>query len=161
MVFRSQKLMEARSDFGREPCLGRSVRLSHWLPPGRSVISSNRQRQVFQLNKEVVMKLAAATAFALAFVVGAVPYAQADDDARQCSTATLRGSFGYTGTGSIVSGASLLPTAFVGTITFDGQGNATFSHVLNRNGVVIPVGPFHTTYTVNADCTGNLTAFNG
>src|SRR6266852_3352673 len=39
MVLRSQKLMEARSDFGREPCFGRSVRLSHWLPPGRSVIS--------------------------------------------------------------------------------------------------------------------------
>jgi hypothetical protein len=107
------------------------------------------------------MKLAAAIACALAFVVGAAPYAQADDDARQCSTATLRGSFGYTGTGSIVSSASVLPTAFVGTITFDGQGNATFSHVLNRNGVVILVGPFHTTYTVNADCTGNLTAFNG
>ena len=107
------------------------------------------------------MKLAAATTFVLAFVIGVVPFVQADDDAPQCSTTTLKGSFGYTGMGSIVSGASILPIAFVGTITFDGQGNATFSHVLSRDGVIIPVGPIYTTYTVNPDCTGTLTAFNG
>jgi hypothetical protein len=108
------------------------------------------------------MKLATATAFALAFVLsGVVTYAQADDDRRPCSTATLKGSFGYTGTGSIVSGASVLPIAFVGRVTFDGLGQASFSQILSRNGVIISVGPINSTYTVNADCTGSFTVGNG
>ena len=101
--------------------------------------------------------------FAIVFVLGIVPYARDDDDdTRQCSNATLRGSFGYTGTGSIVNGASVLPIAFVGRITFDGLGLAKFVQTISNNGVIFPAGsPVTTTYVVHADCTGSISAGNG
>src|SRR6202011_209514 len=78
------------------------------------------------------------------WATGLVPLKAAqddDDDTRQCSNATLKGSFGYTGTGNIVSGPFAGPIAFVGRITFDGLGQATFAQTTSRNGTIIPAPP--------------------
>jgi hypothetical protein len=112
--------------------------------------------------------------FAIVFVLGIGPYAPVstrywatgltplnaapvdDDDTRQCSNATLKGSFGYTATGNIVSGPFAGPIAFVGRETFDGLGLESFTQTVSRNGVIFPNVTGVLPYTVNADCTGSL-----
>jgi len=105
--------------------------------------------------------------FAIVFVLGIVPYARVwsapaiatridDDDTRQCSNATLKGSFGYTGTGNIVSGPFAGPFAAVGRNTFDGLGLVSYTQTASRNGVIFPNVTNVLPYTVNADCTGSL-----
>ena len=98
-------------------------------------------------------------AFATAFVLGAAPRAHAIDH-KECSNATLRGSFGYTATGTLLPTAAPPPFAGpfgeVGRQTFDGKGNTEAAATLSANGnsaKVTIVG----TYTVNADCTGSMT----
>jgi hypothetical protein len=110
--------------------------------------------------------------FAIVFVLGIVPYAPVstrywatgltplkaapvddDDDTRQCSNATLKGSFGFTSTGNIVSGPFAGPVASVGRVTFDGVGFASFTQTFNRNGVIFSNLTGVQPYTVNADCT--------
>ncbi|PYQ55914.1 MAG: hypothetical protein DMF78_00520 [Acidobacteria bacterium] len=91
---------------------------------------------------------------------GVPPTVAADDDerGRDCSNATLRGSYGF-----LVAGTSVPPgppEIFVGTglRTFDGEGN--FTHIDNSHGQVRGVvrnRHLSGTYTVNADCTGTAT----
>lgn len=69
-----------------------------------------------------------------------------------CSEKTLNGSYGFQRNGSTNPGGAL--TA-LGIITFDGQGNTSGSQTISRNGV-FGVQQLMPTYTVNADCTGNL-----
>jgi hypothetical protein len=64
--------------------------------------------------------------FATAFVLGIVPSAQASEP-KECSNATLQGSFGYTATGTLLPAAAPPPFAGpfgeVGRQTFDGKGH--------------------------------------
>jgi hypothetical protein len=79
---------------------------------------------------------------------------------KECSNATLRGSFGYTGTGTLLD--SYVPPPFagpfaeVGRQTFDGNGNTDATATLSANGNIVKV-TIEGTYTVNPDCTGTLT----
>jgi len=80
-----------------------------------------------------------------------------------CSNATLRGSYGLEGTGTLTGGPFAGPIALVGVITFDGNGRFT-QHQTQRLLVAgVPTTlkvPFIGTYTVNADCTFSLEQTN-
>ena len=89
-------------------------------------------------------------------VLGIVPYAQADEH-RDCSNATLNGSFGYTITGFSFSAPPPLAGSFgqVGRQTFDGNGATTATAWVSQNGNIVAV-TITGTYTVNPDCTGTF-----
>ena len=88
----------------------------------------------------------------IALALGTSATAKADD--KGCSSATLRGTFAYTSTGTITSPPSIAgPVAEVGTQTFDGKGNTTATAWLAAVGQLSITG----TYTVNPDCTGTFT----
>ena len=62
------------------------------------------------------------------------------DKVKECSNATLRGSFGYTSTGTLlpayVPPPYAGPFAEVGRQTFDGKGNTDATGTLSANGNV-------------------------
>jgi len=99
-------------------------------------------------------------AFATVFVLGVVPRAQADEH-RECSNASLRGSFGFTATGTLLA----LPPPFAGPFaeigrqTFDGHGNVDGTATLSANGNIVKGVTVQGTYAVNPDCTGSMTIF--
>jgi hypothetical protein len=76
-----------------------------------------------------------------------------DPGCRRCTLASLNGCYGYSYTGS-VDGVG--PVAAVGPINFDGAGNTSATYSVNVNGTNFQ-GSFTGTYTVNRDCTGNVT----
>ena len=92
-------------------------------------------------------------------VLSLVPIARAGGP-EDCSNARLRGSFGYTATGTLLpeyvppplSG----PFAEVGRQTFDGNGNTEATATLSANGNVFGV-TVAGTYVVNPACTGAMT----
>ena len=87
--------------------------------------------------------------------LGMAPAAMADN--KGCSNADLKGTWAYTGTGSIVAPPQAAgPFAEVGTQTFDGRGATTYTATLSGNGNIVPVTATGT-YTVNPDCTGTMT----
>ena len=98
-------------------------------------------------------------AFATAVVLGVAPTAQADEH-RECSDASLRGSFGFTSAGTLLA----LPAPFAGPFgeigrqTFDGRGTTDGTATLSSNGNIRHV-TFDGTYAVNPDCTGSMTVF--
>jgi hypothetical protein len=79
---------------------------------------------------------------------------------KECSNGTLRGSFGYTSTGTLLD--SYVPPPFagpfaeVGRQTFDGNGNTHATATLSANGNISKV-TIEGTYAVNPDCTGSMT----
>jgi hypothetical protein len=79
---------------------------------------------------------------------------------KECSKATLQGSFGYTSTGTLLATyappPSAGPFAEVGRQTFDGKGNTDATATLSANGN-ISKATIEGTYTVNPDCTGSMT----
>jgi hypothetical protein len=79
---------------------------------------------------------------------------------KECSNATLQGSFGYTSTGTLlpayVPPPFAGPFAEVGRQTFDGKGNTDATATLSANGNISKV-TIEGTYTVNPDCTGSWT----
>jgi len=95
------------------------------------------------------------------FVLGMAPNARAGEHVA-CSSATLRGSFGYTGTGTLtldyVPAPYAGPFAEVGRQTFDGKGNTDATATLSANGNIQQV-TVQGTYTVNRDCTGTMTLY--
>src|SRR5260370_23191224 len=97
-------------------------------------------------------KAFATVIFSTLVVLGTAPNAQAQP---ACSTATLRGSFGYTNTGTIVAGPEAGPFGGVGRQTFDGKGNTQATATVSVNGNI-----FHATikgtYVVNSDCSGSM-----
>ena len=101
--------------------------------------------------------------FATVFVLGIVPRGQAAED-KECSNATLQGSFGYTSTGTLLE--SFVPPPFagpfaeVGRQTFDGKGNTDATVTFSANGNISSKVTFEGTYAVNADCTGSMTLSN-
>lgn len=84
--------------------------------------------------------------------------AQSDDFSLfACSVQTVKGSYGISTTGSIVSLGPVGLVADVGVITFDGNGGASQTSTVSLNGVIIPNrSSLGGSYTVNADCTGDV-----
>jgi hypothetical protein len=118
-----------------------------------------------QVEKEIVMKNIALRCQVLCLL--AVPVFCASMIAQEspsavkgCSDATLRGSFGYTSTGTLLD--SYVPPPFAGPFgetgrqTFDGKGNTNATATVSSNGNISTVG-INGTYTVNSDCTGSMT----
>jgi hypothetical protein len=97
--------------------------------------------------------------FATMFVPGILSRAHAGQH-RECSDASLRGSFGFTNTGTNIA----LPPPFAGPIaqigrqTFDGRGNTDATGTLSANGNIVKV-TVQGTYEVNPDCTGSMTLY--
>jgi hypothetical protein len=112
--------------------------------------------------KETIMKpTISAKTFAItittALALGIAPWAMADD--KGCSVETLKGTFGYTSTGVILTAqipALAGPGAEVGTQYFDGKGGVTFTFNSSQNGH-ISSGTVSGGYKVNDDCTGTFT----
>jgi hypothetical protein len=96
---------------------------------------------------------------ATVFVLGIGSKARASEGER-CSNAKLRGSFGYTSTGTLLP--SYAPPPFAGPFgeigrqTFDGNGNTEATATLSANGNIARV-TIVGTYVVNPDCTGVMT----
>ena len=76
-----------------------------------------------------------------------------DPSCRKCTLASLNGCYGYSYTGNV---EGIGPVAAVGPINFDGAGNTSATYSVNVNGTNFQ-GSFTGTYTVNRDCTGNVT----
>ena len=100
-----------------------------------------------------------AVVFTTVFALGIVPRAQAGQD-KECSNATLRGSFGFSSTGTLLAipPPSAGPFGEIGRQTFDGEGNTDGTATLTANGNLRRV-TWQGTYVVNPDCTGSMTLF--
>ena len=109
--------------------------------------------------KRAIAPTTLAVVFTAVFAWGIVPRAQAGDD-KECSNATLRGSFGFTSTGTLLAipPPSAGPFAEIGRQTFDGRGDTEGTATLSANGNTGHV-TFDGTYVVNPDCTGSMTLF--
>ena len=83
------------------------------------------------------------------FALAAVSVAHASD-ARNCSTASVAGKFGFTTTGTI---PALGPVAATGVFTQDRSGNLTGTQTRSLNGDIADE-TFTGTALVNPDCTG-------
>jgi hypothetical protein len=79
---------------------------------------------------------------------------------KECSKATLWGSFGYTSVGTLLD--SYVPPPFAGPLaevgrqTFDGKGHTDATATLSTNGNITDV-TVEGTYKVSPDCTGSMT----
>ena len=90
-----------------------------------------------------------AIAFVSLLVLGLVSRVQA----RECSNASIKGTYGFSCEGTIVG---VGPIAVIGVFTADGNGKGSQVETLSLNGE-ISQGVFRTdTYTVEADCTGSF-----
>jgi hypothetical protein len=121
---------------------------------------SDPPERKFAMKISTIAKTFAIAAVA-ALALAVAPTANAED--KGCSEASLKGTFAYTSTGFIVAApvpALVGPYAEVGTQSFDGKGDVSFTFNASQNGnvgtgtgVVTATG----TYTVNEDCTGTFT----
>jgi hypothetical protein len=116
------------------------------------------------ITRRLVMKRAIAPTtlvivLATVFVLGISPGAQAGEH-RECSDATLQGSFGFTSTGTLLALGPPFdgPFAEIGRQTFDGRGNTHATATLSANGNIFRV-TVQGTYVVNPDCTGSMTLY--
>jgi hypothetical protein len=100
--------------------------------------------------------LAAAMAF-----IGVTGIAQANDEDKKCSVATLRGWYVFAATGYNIVGGVAQPKAIVESIDFEGNGTLTVAAATAslNGGIMHPPAGGTGTYTVAADCTGTLTFF--
>jgi hypothetical protein len=96
---------------------------------------------------------------ATTFVLGVLSSAQAGER-KECSDASLEGSFGFSSTGTLLAlpAPKAGPFAEIGRQTFDGRGSTDGTATLSANGNVGRV-TFQGTYVVNPDCTGSMTLF--
>ena len=102
------------------------------------------------MKRSTIAKTFAIAALALSLA----PTAMAD--VTGCNNATLRGTFGYTLTGTLLATGLVGPFAEIGTQTFDGRGGTTASAMLSQNGNIFKIS-IKGTYIVNDDCTGTFT----
>lgn len=82
---------------------------------------------------------------------------------RACSSATIRGAWGYTETGSVIAPTGAVVTAAaVGRYEFDNAESFEGAQYSSANGAV-GADTKQGTYTINPDCTGTLalTAYRG
>jgi hypothetical protein len=91
--------------------------------------------------------------FAIAFVsllaLGLVSRVQA----RECSNASIKGTYGFSCEGTIVG---VGPIVAIGVFTADGKGNGSEVETVSVNGEISQGVVRTDTYTVNADCTGTF-----
>lgn len=73
-----------------------------------------------------------------------------------CSSQTIKGPYGISTTGSILFGGPVGLVADVGVLTFDGNSGASQTSTVSLNGTIIHRSSLSGSYTVNADCTGDL-----
>ncbi len=128
---------------------GGEFRLYQWkeIRPQR-ISSGERQLTMRHILNVIVVA-------SVAFLFGA-PHARA----WTCSDASLKGGYGYTGTGALLAAyvgpTDAGPFAEVGRQTFDGKGHTEAAATLSANGDISQV-TIEGTYTVKPDCTGTMT----
>jgi len=95
-------------------------------------------------------------------VIALAPTLRADNP---CAAATMTGAYGLSGSGfdivvhkpgSPSAGQTLAAVAFVGTLSFSGDGMLSGSFTATGNGHKEIAAPFKGAYVVNADCTGSI-----
>jgi hypothetical protein len=94
-------------------------------------------------------------------VIALAPALRADNN---CAATTINGVYGFSGNGLDIvhkSGTqpgsqAFAPVAFVGTLSFTGDGVLSGSFTANGNGHQENGAPFKGAYVVNADCTGSI-----
>ena len=110
-----------------------------------------------------ILKTSIAAAGMLIMFAGLASAQEQSDKVKECSIATLHGSFGYTSTGTLldsyVPAPYAGPFAEVGRQTFDGKGNTNATATVSSNGNILQQATIQGTYTVNADCTGSMTLY--
>ena len=99
--------------------------------------------------KQAITSVVFATSFVSLLVLGLVSRVQA----RECSNASIKGTYGFSCEGTVVG---LGPLAVIGVLTADGNGKGSEVETISLNGVISRGVPFTFTYTVNADCTGSF-----
>jgi hypothetical protein len=101
--------------------------------------------------------LVAVVGLASGLLLNMVPIVHADDrDSRNCSNASLKGSYGFYRTGPTPTG----PVAAVGILSFDGYGNWTVTQSRSLNGIFNFDTTLSGTYEVAEDCSAKE-FFNG
>ena len=99
--------------------------------------------------KQAITSVVFVISFVSLLVLGLVSRVQA----RECSNASIKGTYGFSCEGTLVG---VGPIAVIGVFTADGNGNGSQVETLSLNGE-ISRGVFRTdTYTVDADCTGSF-----
>jgi hypothetical protein len=94
------------------------------------------------------------------FGVCLATFVTAANAADQCTAATLTGNYGFSLAGSVKDHGKTVPFAGAGLATTDGQGNASATHTISRDGNIASF-PWTGTYVVNPDCTGSATSTSG
>ena len=111
------------------------------------------------MNKLTSVRNMARTVMVLALMVGIPGLLSAQPGHMvNCSAQTLRGSYGFHFTGSAIGPNGAAPLAAIGVQTFDGSGKFTAVETISFGGQIGRGQSFSGTYTVNADCTGSMTA---
>src|SRR5262249_13069643 len=109
------------------------------------------------MKPRTVSMVAIALASGLLFSNAQIARVHADDrHERACSNKTLKGSYGSYRTGN----GSMGPTAGVGRLTFDGNGNSSGLQNISRNGTFIFDNPVLGTYEVADVCSVSLVRHN-
>ena len=103
------------------------------------------------------MKSTICSVLALVVLVALVPTVHA---AESCTAATLKGNYGFTFNGFFQNPKKNDPISGIGSVTFDGAGNASATVIASFNGS-LSTFPWTGTYTLNSDCTGSLTSTPG
>jgi hypothetical protein len=113
-----------------------------------------------RLFRRAIPFAAVAIGVALAPTLPSTVAAQDNARGRECSTRTLRGSYGLTGTGTRALGPGVIePFVTISMVTYDGEGTFTAEGVSHGQTSGVRGGPVDGTYFVNADCTGGQTTF--
>lgn len=96
----------------------------------------------------------------LALITGLMALAPSLANAQTPRCTVLTGTYAFTFNGAAISPGAPNATPFngVGIQTFDGTGKWTATESANFGGFVVRSVPFSGTYTLNADCTGTMTA---
>jgi hypothetical protein len=87
---------------------------------------------------------------AVALIGLVLPIGVKAQDKRNCSNATLHGSYGLHATGTIIGVGDF---AAVGRFTFDGKGKLTGKLFVRVNGINMTPPEFTGSYSVSPDCT--------
>jgi hypothetical protein len=97
----------------------------------------------------------------LTLVVAGIQSTAQAGEVKECSNASLQGSFGFTATGTVFALPAPFsgPFAEIGRQTFDGNGNTTATATVSANGNIVKGVTVEGTYVVNADCTGSMTLY--
>ena len=98
------------------------------------------------------------TTLVIAFLAAVVLSMAPSAHAQQCTMANAAGTYGFTGTGTLLLSTGPVPVAAVGTITLNADGSLSGTEARSIGGEFEneTIGPG--TWSVNKDCTGILTA---